>query len=147
MTLSSRSAELAGRARGRRTREAIIAMALRVCAFSAVAGLLLIMVFVFREALPVLTDPETQKEASLRHFFAVPIWQPVGNVPKYGVIPLFVGTLKIIVVAMAFAVPIGVLSAVFASEFARPRVREALKPIIEVLAGIPSVVLGFFALI
>jgi phosphate transport system permease protein len=135
------------RRRVQRLREAAIGWLLRFCAFSAIAGLLLIMVFVIREALPVLTDAEIQKEASVRGYFSTPIWQPVGNVPKYGILPLLVGTLKVVLVAMAFAVPIGVLAAIFASEFASNRVREALKPIIEILAGIPSVVLGFFALI
>jgi phosphate transport system permease protein len=135
------------RARSYRLREAAIGWALRLCAFSAVAGLLLIVVFVLREALPVLLDAETRKEASLAHFFATTMWQPVGDVPKYGIAPLLVGTLKVVLVAMAFAVPTGVLAAVYASEFAPARVREALKPVVELLAGIPSVVLGFFALI
>jgi len=130
-----------------RLREAAITWTLRICAFSAVAGLLLIIVFVFREALPVLFDPQTQKEASLRAYFATPLWQPVGLVPKYGITPLLVGTLKVVSVAMVFAVPVGVLAAIFASEFAPARLREGLKPVIEILAGIPSVVLGFFALI
>jgi phosphate transport system permease protein len=133
--------------RSLRWREALISGLLRLCAFSAVAGLLLIMLFVFREALPIFTSAETQREANLRGFFTTPLWQPVGNVPKYGIVPLLTGTLKVVFVALAFAVPIGVLAAVFASEFARPRVREMLKPIVEILAGIPSVVLGFFALI
>ncbi len=132
--------------RFQRMRERVIETLLRVCAFSAVAGLLLIMVFVFREALPILVDPETQREASLRGFFAVPNWQPVSDVPKYGLVPLLVGTLKIVAVAMAIAVPLAVLAAVFASEFASPRVREWLKPAVELLAGVPSVVLGFFGL-
>lgn len=131
----------------RRWTEAVVSVLLRLCAFTAVAGLLLIMVFVFREAAPILYDPEIQKEASLRGFFATPLWQPVGEVPKYGLVPLLVGTLKVVAVAMAFAVPLGILAAVFASEFAPIRVREMLKPVIEILAGIPSVVLGFFALI
>ena len=135
------------RRRLQRVRERAIETLLRVAAFSGVAGLLLIMLFVFREALPVFVDSEVQKEANLRSFFHTPLWQPIGDVPKYGLAPLFVGTLKVVLVAMAFAVPIGVLAAVFASEFASPRVREALKPVIEILAGIPSVVLGFFALI
>jgi phosphate transport system permease protein len=143
---ADRSTALARRGR-RRWAEALIAVLLRLCAFTGVAGLLLIMVFVFREALPVVTDPEIQKEASLRGFFATPLWQPVGDVPKYGIVPLLAGTLKVVLVAMALAVPVGVLAAVFASEFAANRVREVLKPAIEILAGIPSVVLGFFALI
>uniref|UniRef100_A0A832I4V6 Phosphate transport system permease protein n=1 Tax=Eiseniibacteriota bacterium TaxID=2212470 RepID=A0A832I4V6_UNCEI len=141
-----RSTALARRGR-RRWTEAFVSVVLRLCAFTAVAGLLLIMVFVFREALPILTDPEIQREASIAKFFATPLWQPVGDVPKYGLAPLLVGTLKVVMVAMLFAVPIGVLAAIFASEFAPPGAREALKPAIEILAGIPSVVLGFFALI
>jgi phosphate transport system permease protein len=131
----------------RRFQEALIAVLLRGAAFAAVASLLLIMIFVFKEALPVLTSAEVQKEASLRGFFATPLWQPVGAVPKYGITPLLVGTFKVVLVAMMFAVPLGVLAAVFASEFASPRIREFLKPAVEMLAGIPSVVMGFFALI
>ncbi|NOT34787.1 MAG: phosphate ABC transporter permease subunit PstC [Candidatus Eisenbacteria bacterium] len=145
-SLDHSGARAAARRRGQRVAEVVIAVALRVCAFMAVAGLLLIMVFVFREALPVLLDAETMKEASLGHYFKTDMWQPVGDIPKYGLLPLLVGTLKIVLVAMAFAVPVGVLAAVFASEFAPARIREALKPAIEILAGIPSVVLGFFAL-
>lgn len=129
-----------------RLREAAIEFALRACAFSAVAALVLIVVFVFREAWPVLSDPVTQQESSLRGFFATPLWQPVGDTPKYGLVPLLTGTLKVVVIAMLFSVPLAVLAAVFSAEFASVRVREALKPAIELLAGIPSVVLGFFAL-
>ena len=140
---------LAHRARPRvlRVREGIIDAILRLCAFSAVAGLLLIVVFVMREALPVLLNAETRKEASVAAFLATPLWQPVGDVPKYGIAPLLLGTLKVVLVAMAFAIPISVLAAVYTSEFAPERVRETLKPVVELLAGIPSVVLGFFALI
>jgi len=136
-----------GGRRLQRWREGAIGVVLRLCAFGAVAGLVLIMVFVFREALPVLFDPEIQQEASLRKFTETWMWQPVGDVPKYGILPLIVGTAKVVLVAMLFAVPLGVMAAIFASEFASPRLRELLKPAVEILAGIPSVVLGFFALI
>ena len=129
-----------------RVRELFIEWALRTCAFSAVAGLVLIVVFVFKEAWPILSSPEIQKEASLAGFFATPLWQPVGEVPKYGLMPLLTGTVKVVVIAMLFAVPLSVLAAVYSSEFAPPQVREFLKPAIEMLAGIPSVVMGFFAL-
>jgi phosphate transport system permease protein len=131
----------------RRVREALVAVLLRGAAFAAVAGLLLIMVFVFREAAPLLYDPAVQREASVAQLFSTNMWQPVGDVPKYGLLPLIVGTLKVVIVAMLFATPLGVMAALFASEFAPHRVREILKPAIELLAGIPSVVMGFFALI
>lgn len=75
------------------------------------------------------------------------IWQPVGQIHKYNLIPLFVGSLKTTLVGLFFAVPLAVAAAIYVSQLARPRVREVLKPAIEMLAGIPSVVVGFFALL
>jgi phosphate transport system permease protein len=127
-------------------REGAIEGLLRLCAVAAVVGLLLIIVFVFREAGGLLTSPEARAEAGMGNLFGTMRWQPVGEVPRYGLAPLFVGTLKVVLVAMLFATPLGVLAALFSSEFASPRFRELIKPAIEVLAGIPSVVMGFFAL-
>jgi phosphate transport system permease protein len=75
------------------------------------------------------------------------IWQPVSRIPKYNIIPLIIGSLKVTIVALIFAVPLALAAAIYVSQLARPRLRELTKPIIELLAGIPSVVLGFFALI
>lgn len=74
------------------------------------------------------------------------IWQPVSQIAKYNIIPLIVGSLKATLVAMLFGVPMALGAAIYVSQLAPPRVREWLKPTIELLAGIPSVVLGFFAL-
>jgi phosphate transport system permease protein len=75
------------------------------------------------------------------------IWQPVSEIPKYNIVPLIIGSLKITLVALLFSVPLALAAAIYVSQLARPRVREIAKPVIELLAGIPSVVLGFFALI
>ena len=75
------------------------------------------------------------------------IWQPVGQIQKYNIIPLLVGTLKVTLIGLLFAVPLAVGAAIYVSQLARPRLREFLKPAIELLSGIPSVVVGFFALI
>jgi phosphate transport system permease protein len=75
------------------------------------------------------------------------IWQPVGEIKKFNIIPLFVGTLKTTLIGLLFAVPLAVGAAIYVSQLARPRVREIVKPAIEMLSGIPSVVAGFFALI
>ncbi len=75
------------------------------------------------------------------------IWQPVGQIHKYNIIPLLVGTLKTTGVGLLFAVPLAVGAALYVSQLARPRVREVAKPAIELLSGIPSVVVGFFALL
>ena len=74
------------------------------------------------------------------------VWQPVGDDPKFGIPPLLAGSFKVALVAILFAAPIGILSALFTSTFAPRWAREAMKPAIEILAGIPSVVIGFFAL-
>jgi phosphate transport system permease protein len=75
------------------------------------------------------------------------IWQPVSEVPKYNLVPLIIGSLKVTLIALLFSVPLALGAALYVSQIARPSVREWAKPIIELLAGIPSVVLGFFALI
>ncbi|MEI7731321.1 MAG: phosphate ABC transporter permease subunit PstC [Verrucomicrobiota bacterium] len=75
------------------------------------------------------------------------IWQPVSGIRKYNLIPLFIGSLKATLVALLFSVPLALGAAIYVSQLAPPRVKEWLKPAIELLAGIPSVVLGFFALI
>lgn len=75
------------------------------------------------------------------------IWQPIGQIKKYNIVPLLVGSLKTTLVGLLFAVPLAVGAAIYVSQLARPRVREILKPTIELLSGIPSVVVGFFALL
>ena len=73
-------------------------------------------------------------------------WMPVSDNPRYGMWPLFFGTLKVTLIALLFAAPISILAAIYTSMFAKPRIREIIKPVIELLAGFPSVVIGFFAL-
>lgn len=75
------------------------------------------------------------------------IWQPVSQVKKFNIIPLLLGSLKVTLVALLFAVPVSLAAAIYVSQLASARMREIIKPSIELLSGIPSVVLGFFALI
>jgi len=75
------------------------------------------------------------------------IWQPVGHIPKYNIVPLMVGSLKTTLIGLLFSVPLAVAAAIYVSQVARPRAREIVKPAIELLSGIPSVVIGFFSLL
>ncbi len=75
------------------------------------------------------------------------IWQPVSQIHKYNIVPLLIGSLKVTLVALLFSVPLALGAAIYVSQLASTRAREWLKPSIELLAGIPSVVLGFFALL
>ncbi|ART77287.1 phosphate ABC transporter permease subunit PstC [Sutcliffiella horikoshii] len=78
-------------------------------------------------------------------FFTGTKLKPLGENAQFGVLPLLTGTIISSVIAMAVAIPIGLMSAVYLSEYASDRVRRILKPILEVLAGIPTIVYGFFA--
>jgi phosphate transport system permease protein len=75
------------------------------------------------------------------------VWMPVSGNPRFGLLPLIVGTFKITIIAILFAAPLAILAALFSAAFAPRWMREFIKPAIEILAGFPSVVIGFFALI
>jgi phosphate transport system permease protein len=122
---------------------AVMTAVFSVAGWVAIVFIFLIFLFTFRETLPVLNAE------SFRSFFLAspPVWQPTSEVPKLSLVPIILGTLKATVVGLLFAGPIGVAAALFSSEFAPPKLREVIKPLIELLAGIPSVVMGFFALI
>lgn len=132
-------------------------LAIRVLAYSAVAAVILILVFIAKEAWPLLVSPAIHREVTLAKMWfaqqwpgydaAEYVWQPVSEIPKYNIVPLVIGTVKVTAISMLVAVPLAVSAAIFVSQYARPRTREIVKPVIEFLAGIPSVVLGFFALI
>ncbi len=135
--------------------ERVAEAAIRVVALLSIVSVALILLFVGKEALPVLTSHAVHEEVTplgmlLPHrvnAHTAFLWQPVSDVPKYNIVPLFLGSLKVTVVALLFAVPVSVAAAVYCAEYARARVREVLKPAIELMAGVPSVVAGFFALV
>ncbi|TRZ74450.1 MAG: phosphate ABC transporter permease subunit PstC [Bacteroidetes bacterium] len=93
---------------------------------------------------------ETSSEAEGRvtmKGLAGKVWMPVSANPRYGLLPLIIGTFKITIIAILFAGPLAILAALFSAAFAPRWMREIIKPAIEILAGFPSVVIGFFALI
>jgi phosphate transport system permease protein len=144
-----RTASLRGR---RQWPERIAETLVKLVSLVSIGSVVLILVFVGKEALPVLTSSAIHREVTFGALFAPYrdagyMWQPVSDVPKYNIVPLFVGTLKVTFVALLVAVPLSVGAAVYVSELAHKRIREYLKPAIELLAGVPSVVVGFFALI
>jgi len=85
-------------------------------------------------------------EVSIIDFLTGTAWTPLFTSPQYGVLPLVVATLIVTVLALIIAVPLGLGSAIYLSEYAHPRTRKLLKPILEILAGVPTVVYGAFAL-
>jgi phosphate transport system permease protein len=125
-------------------------------AMLAIVSLVLIFVFIGKEALPIFTSAEIREEANIGNLFlpqsagggaaAEHTWQPVSELPKYSLLPLLIGTLKVTIIASLIAIPLAVLAALYTAEFAPAWARETVKPAIELLAGIPSVVVGFFCL-
>ncbi|MFN0190536.1 MAG: phosphate ABC transporter permease subunit PstC [Aestuariivirga sp.] len=84
-------------------------------------------------------------EVSVFEFLTGLVWAPTATPPKFGFLPLLAGTLLIMAIAMCVAGPLGLLSAIYMAEYASPRARTFFKPVLEMLTGIPTVVLGFFA--
>jgi phosphate transport system permease protein len=84
-------------------------------------------------------------EVSFIQFFTGTVLKPLGENAQFGVLPLLTGTIISSTIAMFVAIPIGLMTAIYLSEYASNRVRKALKPLLEILAGIPTIVYGFFA--
>jgi len=121
--------------------EKAIQLLLRGAALTSILIVLLIFVFLGKEAAPFATDPGLGELWSSR-------WMPVSfQRESFGLGPLVAGSLLVTGLATLIAVPLGVCVAVYIAELATPWEREILKPLIELLAGIPSVVLGFFGLV
>jgi phosphate transport system permease protein len=154
---------------------------IKTVAFMSIAVVILIFIFVFREALPIFhmdkiesaqkeqlvqstyggddakdnttdnkrdlaSDDNGESKVSPSSTLLSKTWMPVSDKPRYGLWPLFFGTLKVTLIAILFAAPLAIFAAIYTSMFAKPSVREVIKPVIELLAGFPSVVIGFFAL-
>lgn len=123
-----------------RWEERIVRAILFLCASVGVLTTIAIVIILFSESLGFF------QKAPLTEFLTGKEWAPLYNPPAYGVLPLVLGTLLTSLIALLVAGPMGLLVAVYLSEYAAPRWRRAIKPILEVLAGIPTVVYGYFAL-
>lgn len=124
-----------------RIRERIIEILLFGAAFSSVAITAGIVGILVVESIPFF------EKVSLREFLTEPLWTPLFADARYGIMPLVAGTLVTSVVALLVAVPIGTITAIYLSEYAPHRVRETVKPILELLTAVPTVVFGYFALL
>lgn len=128
------------RAARRRWSEEVIRRVLFACALLSILTTAGIIWILLRETL------EFFGVVSPLEFFAGTKWTPLFEPPSYGILPLLCGTLLVAVGAGLVAIPIGLATALFLSEYASERVRGVVKPVLEVLAGIPTVVYGYFAL-
>jgi phosphate transport system permease protein len=128
------------RASRRRWGEDVVKGLLFLCALVSVATTVGIVVALFEPAI------EFFREISIVDFLTGTEWTPLFSPAAFGVLPLVAGTLLVVLCACVVCIPFGLGSAIYLSEYARPRTRKTLKPALEVLAGIPTVVYGYFAL-
>jgi len=111
-------------------------------------GLLVVLILIGIFALLIFTSIPAFKEINIKEFIFSSNWNPTSYVKEtYGIGAMLVSTIMVTVGALIFAVPIGIGTAAYLSDVASPRVREIVKPIIEILAGIPSVVIGFLGIV
>jgi len=124
----------------RRWRDRVVEVLLLVAGLVAVFTTVAIVVILVTESLPFFAH------VSLKDFLTDTMWTPMFDQPRYGIMPLVAGTLVTTMVALLLAIPCGTIVAVYLSEFAAHRVREIVKPILELLGAVPTVVYGYFAL-
>lgn len=123
-----------------RIRENLIQVVLAVVAFSSLVFLVGIVLVLFREGLPIF------RKTGLTHFIFGRDWYPTYDPPSFGTLPLMAASFLVTVGAMVIAIPIGVASAITISQILPGRVRGIVKPVVELLAGVPSVVYGLFGM-
>jgi phosphate transport system permease protein len=125
----------------RNIKERIIEFILLLAALSAVATTLSIVGVLLYESLSFF------KAVSIVDFFTDTQWTPLFEDAHYGILPLISGTLTTSAVALTVAIPVGTITAIYLSEFASHKTREIVKPILELLVGVPTIVFGYFALL
>jgi phosphate transport system permease protein len=121
--------------------EGVIETGLFVCALASVGTTIGIIAVLAVETAAFLS------EVPVTEFLFGTEWTPLFSTQRFGVLPLVAGTTLVSLIAMAVALPMGLLSAIYLSEYANTRVRRVVKPVLELLAGIPTVVYGYFALL
>jgi len=122
-------------------KEKLIEYGLLFCASLSIIFLFGIAISLFKEGLPIL------KVVNPIKFIFGKSWYPTHEPPEFGILPLILGSLLVTVGALAVAAPLGIGSAIYIAELAHPRTKEIIKPVVELLAGVPSVVYGFFGMV
>jgi len=127
--------------RYRKNRDRIIELVLLAAALVAVFTTIAIVFILFYESAAFFDH------VSIRDFLTDTMWTPLFADARYGILPLVAGTLTVTMVGLVVAIPVGTIIAIYLSEFAPHRLRETVKPILELLGAVPTVVYGYFALL
>ena len=125
----------------KRRNERIIHSFLFIVAFSSIIILMAISIFLIKEGVPIF------KEVSVKDFVFGHCWYPTSDPPDFGIFPLIMASVDVTALATIIAVPLGLLTAIYLAECASPSVRQVVKPLVELIAAFPSVVIGFFGMV
>lgn len=125
----------------RQAREKAIRLSFLLTASVSILVLFLILVFLFVEGFPIF------KKVSVPAFLFGREWYPTSSPPDFGILPLLAASLAVTLFSALMAIPLGVMTAVYLAEIAPARIREIVKPLVELLAALPSVVIGFFGMV
>jgi phosphate transport system permease protein len=125
----------------RQTKENWMRRIFFVIATVSILSLGLITLFLFTEGIPIL------KKVSLTEFIFGEFWYPTADPPDFGIYPLIIASIAVTLVSAMIAIPLGVMTAVYLAEITSSKIRELVKPIVELLAALPSVVIGFFGMV
>jgi phosphate transport system permease protein len=129
------------KAENRRKQEQGIRTLFFLIATASIITLSLIVIFLFMEGLPIF------KKVSVKAFLLGKLWYPTSDPPDFGIFALIMASVAVTAVASLISIPLGVMTAVYLAEVASWRLREVVKPVVELLAALPSVVIGFFGMV
>jgi phosphate transport system permease protein len=129
------------RGKARRRKEQWIKALFFIVAFTSISVLALIVLFLFIEGLPIFS------KVSVKEFIFGHYWYPTSDPPDFGIFPLIIASIAVTMISSILSIPLGVFTALYLAEVASARLREWVKPIIELLAALPSVVIGFFGMV
>lgn len=125
----------------RRSKELFIHIFFLITGASGIIILTLILLFLIMEGIPIFDT------VSIKDFLLGTMWYPTYDPPDFGILPLIVGSASVVALSSLMAIPLGIGSAVYLAEIAHPRVRALIKPAIELIEGLPTVVIGFFGMV
>ncbi len=125
----------------RRAKELLIHIFFLVVGASGIIVLTLILLFLIMEGLPIFDT------VPIRDFLFGTMWYPTHYPPDFGILPLIAGSASVVVLSSLIAIPLGIGSAIYLAEIAHPKVRAVVKPTIELIEGLPTVVIGFFGMV
>jgi phosphate transport system permease protein len=127
--------------KSRRIKEQWIKAFFVIVAFASISVLALIVLFLFMEGLPIFN------KVSVKEFIFGHYWYPTSEPPDFGIFPLIIASIAVTLISSLISIPLGVFTALYLAEVASQKLREWVKPVIELLAALPSVVIGFFGMV